>query len=463
MFIEQFYDEGLAHLSYIIGDENQAAVIDPRMDIDVYLEAARKHGATITHIFETHRNEDYVVGSCNLAKRTRAKIYHGANLDFSYGNSCKEGDRFEFGKIVLKILETPGHTPESISLVVVDTSTGETPLGVFTGDALFVGTAGRTDFWKTREEAAAILYDSIYHKLLPLGDQVVLYPAHGAGSVCGGADMANRNFSTIGYEKEHNQSLQCGSKQEFVDQQKIRTFENPPYFKEMERRNQHGPDVLYDLPEPSLVQVKAFEPLLDNHKIQVIDIRSPESYAGAAIPNSLSLPLPLLSGYVGWFLDYDKDIALIADSEQQQEAIKQLVRLGYNRITHALEGGLHKWEVSGNPFWTIPAIHAETVKKRIESNNPFILLDVRKDEEWEQGHLPNATHAFLGTLREEIDSLNISKDQTITTFCGSGQRAVVASSILKSKGYQNVEVCLGSMQACKAVGCPIEEQTEQAA
>ena len=232
MFIEQYNDEGLAHLSYVVGDESQACVIDSRIDIDVYLEAAHQHSVSITHIFETHRNEDYVIGSQNLAERTGAKIYHGAHLDFGYGNAARDGDCFTFGSVQLNVLETPGHTPESLSFVLYDTSTGEAPLSVFTGDALFVGTAGRSNLWKTREEAAGILYDSIHEKLLLLGDHVIIYPAHGAGSVCG-SDLAARNFSTIGYEKKYNIVLQCDSRHRFINQQKDKDFDHPPYFKEM--------------------------------------------------------------------------------------------------------------------------------------------------------------------------------------------------------------------------------------
>jgi hydroxyacylglutathione hydrolase len=207
MFLEIVRSEGLSHLSYIVGDGNQAAVIDPRRDSAIYLDIAYREGARITHIFETHRNEDYVIGSKDLARCTGADIYHGGALPFEYGDAVGDGNTFELGEVLLQIIETPGHTEESISLTLMDKAFGDSAVGVFTGDALFIGDVGRTDFYPDRaEEVAGKLYDSIFNKLLPLGDQTILYPAHGAGSVCG-AGMAAREFSTLGYERRHNPRL----------------------------------------------------------------------------------------------------------------------------------------------------------------------------------------------------------------------------------------------------------------
>jgi hydroxyacylglutathione hydrolase len=198
MFLETIRSEGLSHLSYILGDGNEAAVIDPRRDAKIYQEIAYRQGARITHIFETHRNEDYVTGSLELARLTDAKIHHGQAMQFEFGQPVADGDSFHIGHIRLDVLETPGHTLEHISLSLTDTASGEGPVAVFTGDTLFIGDVGRTDFYPDRaEEVAGMLYDSLHDKLLPLGDHVILYPAHGVGSVCG-SGMANREFSTLG-------------------------------------------------------------------------------------------------------------------------------------------------------------------------------------------------------------------------------------------------------------------------
>src|SRR5690606_231866 len=216
MFLHKIKSEGLAHLSYIVGDGNEAVVIDPRRDVDCYVGIAAREGVRISRIFETHRNEDYVIGSVELAARTGASIHHGHGLDFEYGEDVREDDCFECGALRLRVLETPGHTPESISLVLTDSHQGDTPVGVFTGDALFVGDVGRTDLVEGRErEMAEALHCSLFEKLLPLGDQTLLYPAHGAGSACG-ENMADREFSSLGHERAHNPLLQVTDRDEFV-------------------------------------------------------------------------------------------------------------------------------------------------------------------------------------------------------------------------------------------------------
>tara|TARA_Y100000588_G_C14239686_1_gene918812 strand:+ start:1090 stop:2442 length:1353 start_codon:yes stop_codon:yes gene_type:complete len=449
MFIEQFFDKGLAHLSYMVWDEEQAVVIDPRQDIQDYLDLAIKKKVTITHIFETHRNEDYVIGSRTLASQTGAKIYHGRGLNFAYGQSINENDEFKLSSIKFKILETPGHTPESISLALYHLKSCDAPFAVFTGDALFVGSVGRTDLWKTRDEASGILFDSIYNKLLPLGDHVLLYPAHGAGSVCGDG-MGSHHFSTIGYEKKYNEFLQDISKDQFIKKQRARHFDNPPYFKEMEKQNQKGPEIIQQTPTPRLVTT---EELQNNDIDQIVDVRSPEAYSGVAIPNSISIPHDMISSFAGWFLEYNQSIILIAENQSQLKSANiQLQRLGYTNIKGWFPG-LHDWEITGNNFWHIPAIHAETIKKRLETGHSSIILDVRSEKEWRDGHLPGAKHLFLGDLTKQMH--DIPDKSHVTTFCGSGKRATIAASLLKKHDFKHIEICFGSMAACQAIGCPI--------
>lgn len=216
MYLETIRSPGLAHLSYMIGHSGRAAVVDPRRDCDVYVNMAQQKGARIEYIIETHRNEDYIVGSTELARITGAKILHGNQMDFRYGQPVKEDDTLELGDLRLKVLETPGHTFESISIAVMDKGFGETPVAVFTGDALFVGDVGRTDFFPDQaEKVAGLLYHSIFHKILPLGDQAILYPAHGAGSICG-EGMAEREFSSVGLERLSNPVLQNRDKEDFI-------------------------------------------------------------------------------------------------------------------------------------------------------------------------------------------------------------------------------------------------------
>jgi len=453
MFLEIVRSEGLSHLSYIVGDGAQAAVIDPRRDSDIYLDIAYREGARITHIFETHRNEDYVIGSQDLARRSGAAIYHGAALPFGYGNAVRDGDRFELGDIELRVLETPGHTDESISLALLDKAFGASAVGVFTGDALFIGDVGRTDFYPDRaEKVAGKLYDSLFDKLLPLGDQTILYPAHGAGSVCG-AGMAAREFSTLGYERKHNPRLQLG-RDEFIQFKLAEQHQQPPYFRKMEELNQAGAAPLPELPRPAPMTAAQFAKAQQDGMV-VLDVRAPEAIAGALIPGSIAIPLEMVPSFAGWYLPYDRPIGLVmADGTAVEQAVRFLIRLGYDQVIGYLDDGLHAWETSGRHYHTIPAIHADILKARIENQVDYTLLDVRSQAEYQSARLPNAFHRYVGEVAATLEDIPAARP--VTTFCGSGQRAIIAASLLKKHGIDEVEVCLGSMAACRAIGCPID-------
>lgn len=453
MFMETIYTPGIAHLSYIIGDGGQAAVIDPRRDVELYLEIARKEEVVITHIFETHRNEDYVIGSQELAEKTGAEIYHGKELDFQYGNPVSEGEEFTLGNVKLQVLHTPGHTLESISLVYRDMEFSQQPLGVFTGDALFIGDVGRTDFYPDRkEEVAGMLYDSIFEKLLPLGDQVLLWPSHGAGSVCG-SGMADRNFSTLGYERENNPVLQKRDRDEFISYKTSEIHFNPPYFKRMEEYNLQGAPPMKDLPWPKAFSAERFHEAREKG-MQIVDVRSPEAFAGTHIAESLSLPLAMLPAFGGMFLEYDRPIGLVVeDSDQVARAQKYLSRIGYDRVEAFLADGLHGWETSGLPLEKVGVVDIRELGRRIKEKEEFTLLDVRSEEEFESGHLPGAVNIYLGELPSKMGE--ISQEKKVTTFCGSGQRAMVAASYLLQQGFSDVEDCLGSLSACESIECDL--------
>lgn len=455
MFIETIKSEGLAHLSYVFGDGSEAVVIDPRRDCDVYVQLAAQKGVRIVHIFETHRNEDYVIGSCALARLTGATIRHGAAMEFGYGQPVSEGDTFEIGAVSLRVLETPGHTMESISLVLADRDYGDTPVAVFTGDALFVGDVGRTDFFPERSrEVAGMLFDSLFDKLLPLGDQTILYPAHGAGSVCG-KSMASREFSTLGHERRHNPALQSADRDAFINYKVNEHHYLPPYFRRMELYNKNGAPPLHALPSPPPITPDQLERVLAAGSAVVVDLRSPEAFAGASIPGSLAIPLDMLSAYAGYLLDYEHDIILIPeDIEQIPVAVRHLVRMGYERIIGYLKGGLHAWEVSGRNYDRIKAVGARELTQRLQDGSDFTLLDVRKISEFSQGRLKGATHIFLGDLQQRVGE--IDTDKPVVTFCGSGRRAIIAASILQRHGIQHIENAFGSMQACQSIGCPIQ-------
>ncbi len=338
MFLEKIKSEGIAQLSYIVGDGSEAAVIDPRRDYQIYLDTAVAQGMRITRIFETHRNEDYVVGSQDLARKTGATIHHGSKLDFAYGENVREGDSFILGDLKLEILETPGHTDESISIVVKDTNFSDDAVAVFTGDALFIGDVGRTDFFPDRAaEVAGLLYDSIFDTILPLGDQTILCPAHGAGSVCGGG-LASREFSTLGFERRNNPVLQKTNRAEFVEYKVSEHHYKPPYFKKMEEYNQYGQPPLEALSTPPPLSAGDVKAARDSGAV-VLDLRSPEAYAGTFIPGSLAIPAEMIPAYAGYLLEYGRDIILVHESQGQvSQAVVHLTRLGFDCITGYLKG-----------------------------------------------------------------------------------------------------------------------------
>jgi len=353
------------------------------------------------------------------------------------------------------VLETPGHTMESISLVLTDQNYGEQPVGVFTGDALFVGEVGRTDFFPDRaEEVAGMLYDSLFDKLLQLGDQTIIYPAHGAGSVCGDG-MASREFSTIGHERANNPALQEENREAFIKRKTGELHYQPPYFRKMEEYNLKGAPQRNRQVDDVPLDADAVAEAVSSGAV-LVDLRSPEAYAGAFIPDSLALPEPMLPAYGGYFLDYGKPLILIPENRGQfLNALEHLSRLGYDQVLGYLDGGLHTWETTGKPYGHIKAVHAAELGDRLAQDDSPLLLDVRKKTEFEAGHLPGARHVFLGYLPDRLDEL--PKDKTIVTFCGSGQRAIIAASILRKNGFESVEDCLGSMQACKALGFDIQQ------
>ena len=449
MFLEKIKSEGIAHLSYMLGSGDQAVVIDSRRDIDVYLDIARKQSVNITHIFETHRNEDYVIGSVLLAERTGSDILHGMGLEFCYGKTVSQGDSFEVNGLRLEILDTPGHTFESISIAIFDRDYGNKAVGVFTGDALFVGDVGRTDFFPDQaEKVAGMLYDSIFEKLLPLGDQTILYPAHGAGSVCG-SGMASREFSTLGHERMFNPVLQK-SRDEFIQYKTSEKHNTPPYFKIMERYNQQGPPSEYLADILPVLSPDEFQNM-QAKGMQVIDTRSPEAFAGCFIPSSLAIPLNMVPAFAGWFVSYDRPIGLILNSSDQiKEALSHLYRIGFDNIAGFLAGELHSWAISGKEFESIPVIHVSELLEKINNNEDFTLLDVRSEEEYESGRLPGSINIYLGHLPSKLAEIPVNS--SIVTFCASGRRATIAASILKNSGFENVHICMGSMEACYSLG-----------
>jgi len=450
---ERIKSEGLAHLSYFIGSEDEAIVIDPRRDCQVYVNLARREGMNIKYIFETHRNEDYVIGSLELKKFTGAEIYHGEGIDFKYGNYLREDQEFNFGSLRLAALHTPGHTDESISYILTDLDTGKEPVIIFTGDTLFIGDTGRIDLYGPEEapRMAANLYDSLFNKILPLGDGVILCPAHGAGSVCGGA-IAKRDYSTLGLERIQNPVLQKTNREEFIKFKLEELLEFPPYFEKMEQYNRQGPPLLQGLLVPKLLSPDEFKAEMEKGAV-VVDTRMPHSFGGAHIKDSYNIWLGGIPSFAGWVLPYDKHIILVLEEKEQLEtAVSYLIRLGYDNIVGFLNGGIAAWYMEALPITGFNLISVHSLKNKLERKEEITLLDVRKKKEWDEGHIEGAKNIYVGQLEENLNK--ISKEFPVIVYCDSSRRSSIAASVLKKHGY-NVYNVLGSMTAWKNAGYDI--------
>jgi hydroxyacylglutathione hydrolase len=455
VLFERIVSEGIAHNSYLIGSGGRAAVIDPRRDCDIYLEIAHRNELVITHIFETHRNEDYTIGSLELKKRCGAEIFHGARMAFAYGKPVKEGDRFILGSLVVSVLETPGHTEESISLVLQDNEVSDQPYMVFSGDTLFAGDIARTDFFgqERKAEMAKKIYESIALKILPLGDGVILCPAHGAGSVCGD-EIADHPFTTLGYEKKTNPQLASGPEL-FISQRITESPYTPPYFRQMETYNREGVPILHRLPDLHPLSISEVNQLRKSG-CQIVDIRSPTSFGAGHIPGSLSIWREGLPAFMGWFLDYQRPIVIVDDFNLDMDPVVQhFIRLGYDTIAGVLSGGFPTWTKAAQDIGTVPTCSVQQLKDRLEKEHPFI-LDVRDIKNWRAvGHIPGAHHIYIGELPNHLDE--IPKNEHLVIYCDAGYKGSLAASILSLHQYHTMTNVLGGMTAWKRAGFQIEK------
>lgn len=454
MIFHRIKSEGIAHNSYLIGSGREAAVIDPRRDCEVYLDLAKQHGMNIRWIFETHRNEDYAIGSIELRQHTDADIYHGPGLQWKYGVTLEDGQEFRIGKLRLKALHTPGHTDESMSYVLTDNPSSAIPLMVFTGDALFVNDVGRSDLYGTGEATrlAGYLYDSIFDKLLPLGDGVIICPAHGAGSVCG-KSIADRDESTIGIEKSRNSWLQIKGREEFIKIKTAERLERPRYFRQMEKYNLEGPPLLGNLPSPEPLTPVLFREKMEGGSI-VVDTSLPAAFGGAHIRGTYSIWLEGLPVFGGWVLPYDKPILLVPESKGDIDtAVRYLVRAGYDRIEGYLYGGTEEWYNRGYPIEKLPLMSVNELHEKLSNGDDIVVLDVREEDEWDEGHVEGAMRIYAGHLEEKLDDIPHGKE--IAVMCTVGHRGSLAASILLRAGFQGINNVLGGFEAWTNAGYPV--------
>ena len=457
MKLETVKSEGLAHNSYYLSDEDEAVVIDPRRDCEIYTQLAEQECTEIKYILETHRNEDYVVGSLELQNMTEAEIAHSNALSFKYGeHNLADGDTLNVGKIKIKALHTPGHTNESLCYLAYPPESAEA-LMVFTGDTLFAGSVGRTDLYgKTAQPAQAEkLYSSLHEKLLPLGDHALVYPAHGAGSVCG-QSISGHEPTTIGYEKKTNPYLQL-AKEEFIQKTLSEELIVPRYFKKMEEYNQTGAPLLSERSYPKPLSLPTFEEEMQEANMIVIDTRMPYAFAGSHIPNSLSIWLGGTSVYPGWLLDVSQYIIFVHERPSDiNKAAARLRRLGFDNMCGYLCGGMNEWQETGKPISSTGTMSVVELKSKL-ANGEVLLLDVREPSEWkDEGYVENAERIFFADLPDKAGSL--LKDKPIAVTCSVGNRTSIAVSILERAGFKNVSNVLGGMTAWTNLGYPTKKQ-----
>jgi hydroxyacylglutathione hydrolase len=459
LVFERILTEGIAEISYLIGDDSTstAAVIDPRADVGIYLELARKHKVSITHVFETHIHADLVSGARELAAQTgTAKVYASAEGEAEYGfdvEKVRDGDQFEFGGTVLTARHTPGHTPEHVAYEAANKGC-DRPWGVFTGDSLFVSSAGRPDLLgKDADKLASQLYDTLFGYFAKLDDGVIVYPSHGHGSPCG-ADIGDRLESTIGYEKRFNPYYQMSARQEFIEHALSTAPPEPTYYKRMKKVNAQGPEVLGHLPRIPALPADEFKKAVDTSKRVLVDTRTILAFGGGHIAGALNIgATPMLTIWAGWLLDPDKPILLVLESDDAVDEVAALfVRSGYTKFAGYLAGGMKSWDNAGFPLVPLKQM---TVHEVNTCSDELQVLDVRAPAEWKAGHIPCAKHLFVPEIRKRAGTLE--KETPVVTYCATGYRATIAASMLQQEGFKEVSTMPGSWTAWKAAGLPVSK------
>jgi glyoxylase-like metal-dependent hydrolase (beta-lactamase superfamily II)/rhodanese-related sulfurtransferase len=455
MHFKQFYLGCLAHASYLVGSEGEAAVIDPRRDVEEYLEEARAHGLAIKYVIETHLHADFVSGHQELAARTGAEIVFGHRAGAAFPHrAVREGDEIRVGRVRLRVLETPGHTPEGISLLVFE---GEerAPRMVFTGDTLFIGDVGRPDLVGskgfTAEQMASLLYDSVQGKLTSLGDDVLVYPAHGAGSLCG-RSMSKETFSTMGEQRRSNHALQPMSRGEFVRMAISDLPEVPGYFARDVEMNRAGaaPVAEEALPaalSPAEVDARA------RAGATVLDVRSAAAFGTAHVPGSLHVGLGgQFASWSGTLVPAERAVVLVADGETDVgEARVRLARVGIERVEGFLAGGIAAWQRAGLPLASLSHITVADLHERLAQEPTLQVLDVRRPAEYAAGHLPRAVNVPLDRLAAGED-VPLDSSGPIAVVCAGGYRSSAAGSLLQRRGLAHLLDVVGGTSAWAQAG-----------
>jgi glyoxylase-like metal-dependent hydrolase (beta-lactamase superfamily II)/rhodanese-related sulfurtransferase len=448
MFIEQLYTGCLSEAAYYIESNGEVAIIDPLRDIDEYLEILNKRKGRLKYIFETHFHADFVSGHLDLSQATGAPIVYGPNTQTKFPVTvAKDGEVFKLGNISITVLHTPGHTLESSCFLLKDEN-GKDHC-VFTGDTLFVGDVGRPDLAQkgadlTMEDLAGMMYDSIHNKLFPLADDVIVYPAHGAGSSCG-KNLGKETFSTIGEQKQHNYALQAATKEKFIKEVTHGIAAPPQYFPINAKINKEGYESLNKVLNHGLkpLSVSEFKKAVDDDTI-ILDTRNADEFTHGFIPDSISIGLEgRFAEWAGALLPFDKKIVLVTEPGKEKETIVRLARVGFEKIIGHLEGGYETWKKAGEKIDMIIDVEADELMMDLPHDEHLMVVDVRRETEFADGHLKDAVNIPLNEMTDPGSMANIGDTQNVYVHCAGGYRSVIASSLLKRQGIHNLRNVVG--------------------
>jgi len=472
MYFKQFYLGCLAHASYLIGSDGEAAVVDPQRDVDQYIEEANAQNLKIKYIIETHLHADFVSGHRELADKTCAEIVFGREAGATFPHrAVKDGDELTIGNVTLRIMETPGHTPESICVLATEPEDNagkdvRPPAKLLTGDTLFVGDVGRPDLaggrGYTSQDMAAMMYDSLHKKILTLRDDVEVYPAHGAGSMCG-KNLSTDTSSTIGQQRKFNYALQPMSKDEFVRMMTTDLPEAPAYFPKDAEINRGGAASLEGLPPlRSMTPAEVAEGA--KHGCIVLDVRMADEFGVAHVPGSMNIALGgQFASWAGTLIPMSAPIVLVTESEDKaEEARLRLARVGLENIKGHLAGGMDAWKEVGFEVAIVPQISVADLKRLIDSRSDLQVLDVRRPAEYESGHVPRAVTSPLSKLRESFQLLTFDPAKTTTVICAGGYRSSAATSLLQAAGFSDLLNVTGGTTAWIKAGYEVDKSVPPA-
>jgi glyoxylase-like metal-dependent hydrolase (beta-lactamase superfamily II)/rhodanese-related sulfurtransferase len=447
MYIQQLYTGCLSEAAYYIESEGEAAIIDPLRDIEEYLVLARQRKSTIKYIFETHFHADFVSGHLDLAQASGAPIVYGPTTETSFPiYRAKDGEIFKLGNISIEVLHTPGHTLES-SCYLLREPNGE-PYAIFTGDTLFVGDVGRPDLSSgnlSQDELASMLFDSLQKKIVPLPDQVIVYPAHGAGSSCG-KNLGPDTYSTLGDEKQHNYALKATSREQFVKEVTEGLHTPPQYFAVNARINKEGYESLDEILQAGLkpLKIESFKKLIEDDNTICLDTRNSTEFTEGYVPGAISIGLDgRFAEWAGSLLPFDKPIVLVTEVGREKETVVRLARVGFSQISGYLEGGFASWKSSGEPIDLIVNIDVDEFAMDLPFDPKLVVVDVRRETEFADGHVPAARNIPLETLTDPGTMADFNDSDNIYVHCAGGYRSVIASSLFKRQGIHNLHNIVG--------------------